>query len=294
MALLSLVLVLALGVPTGVDAARRPLAPAPASDTLIRVSRGDRLALRRFSGSLDVVGWDRDEVLVEADPADQPVVRGWKEGSTVLLGVEDPKGRRLGRTVSVRVPVWMELDLQGTRLTATIEGVHAAVSVRTVEGDVRVSGVQGTVSARSVDGTVVVEEVRGPVTASTVEETVRVSRVQGTVRVESTDGDLVVEEVDGQLVEAVTVDGDVSFLGDLHAGGSYRLVTHDGDILVTVATDADADVSVSTFDGSFQAEFPVTVGRFQGGRAASFRLGEGGARLIVEAFDGDIWIRRRR
>ena len=144
-----------------------------------------------------------------------------------------------------------------------MRGLQASVTVRTVEGDVQVSDVQGAVSARSVDGVVVVEGIQGIVSVTTVEEAATLRRIRGRVQAESTDGDIFLEEVEGELVEAVTVDGDITFQGNVVPLGSYRLVTHDGDVVVTLPASTGADVSVSTFDGSFRSDFQVTVGRFQ-------------------------------
>ena len=287
-------LLLGLSAPGGASPAAPGAVPVAPRDTLLRVSRGDRLTLRNFAGSLEVEGWERDELLLETDPSDLPAVRGWREGSAVIVGVQDPKGRRLARSLRVRVPVWMEVDLQGTRVSATVRGLQASVTVRTVEGDVQVSDVQGAVSARSVDGVVVVEGIQGIVSVTTVEEAATLRRIRGRVQAESTDGDIFLEEVEGELVEAVTVDGDITFQGNVVPLGSYRLVTHDGDVVVTLPASTGADVSVSTFDGSFRSDFQVTVGRFQGGRATSFRLGRGGAQLVMQSFDGDIWLRQGR
>ncbi|HSR42325.1 MAG TPA: hypothetical protein VLL48_09140, partial [Longimicrobiales bacterium] len=85
---------------------------------------------------------------------------------------------------------------------------------------------------------------------------------------------------------------DLVFSGPLRAGGVYRMVTHDGDVTVTVPGPPDVRVTVSTFDGSFDSDFPVVVERFRGGELLSFTLGRGAAELQLEAFDGEIRLRR--
>ena len=55
----------------------------------------------------------------------------------------------------------------------------------------------------------------------------------------------------------------------------------------------DATVTVSTFDGEFMPEIPITLERFRGGNEMTFTLGRGGARLTLNAFDGDIVLRQR-
>ena len=94
-------LLLGLSAPGGASPAAPGAVPVAPRDTLLRVSRGDRLTLRNFAGSLEVEGWERDELLLETDPSDLPAVRGWREGSAVIVGVQDPKGRRLARSLRV-------------------------------------------------------------------------------------------------------------------------------------------------------------------------------------------------
>jgi hypothetical protein len=110
---------------------------------------------------------------------------------------------------------------------------------------------------------------------------------------ESTSGDVELDGVTAVLVDASTTEGDIRFTGTLKPEGSYRLATHDGGLDVALPADASAVVSVSTFDGEFRPEFPITVDRFRGGKEMSFTLGRGGARLTLAAFDGDIVLRRR-
>ncbi len=50
---------------------------------------------------------------------------------------------------------------------------------------------------------------------------------------------------------------------------------------------------VSTFDGDFESDFAVTMERFAAGKELRFTLGDGGAKLFLEAFDGNIRLRRR-
>jgi hypothetical protein len=58
-------------------------------------------------------------------------------------------------------------------------------------------------------------------------------------------------------------------------------------VTVGIQEGADAVVSVTTFQGSFAADFPIS---FRGSREGkfSFTLGQGGARIEIESFQGPI------
>lgn len=254
--------------------------PSRLADTSVVARRGDALVVETLEGRLHVEGWDQDRVTVEGRD-----VTLRRDGSRVALaGV----GRGRERVARLRVPRWMPVTVSGRELEVEVASVEAPVSLRTLEGDLRVSRVRGPVTLRSVDGDIWATDIEGTVSALAVGDAVYLRRVRGDVRAESTDGDLVLEEVDGTSVEAVTVDGDVTFDGPLRRGGRYRFVTHDGNVTVLVPRSAAADVTVSTYDGEFAADFPVVLDGYRGGRKMSFSVGGGGASLEIQAFDGDI------
>ena len=149
------------------------------------------------------------------------------------------------------------------------------VELSSVDGNVTATGIRGRLQANSVDGAIVVRDARGPVSVNAV------------------DGDIELTDVDSPNVQANTVDGSISFRGPVRAGGNYRLVSHDGDVTVTLAGTADAVVNVSTFSGEFETDVPVTLtGTAKAGRQFSFTLGKGGAHLFLETFDGTIRLSR--
>jgi hypothetical protein len=279
--------------PVGAEA----LAPPPstvaelARDTTFAVSPGERLALRGLAGSVEVTGWDRDEVWVRTNTDDELGVAVRRADGAIQIRPEQG-GEEKGRFF-VSVPVWMELDVEGSELDVSVVGMRAPTMVRTGEGDVEVIEAEGGVAARSVEGTVTVVDVVGPVVAASGDDDVIVRRVRGSVLAQTVDGDVTLEDVTASELEGSTVDGDVFFSGPLASDGQYRLVTHDGDVVVQLDPDVGASVVVSTFDGDFASDFPVTMERFSAGQELRFTLGGGGAQLTLEAFDGSIQVRSR-
>src|SRR3989441_843912 len=126
---------------------------------------------------------------------------------------------------------------------------------------------------------------------SSVNEEIRATEVSGDLTAETVNGDITLMRIESANAEANTVNGDITYDGTIKDGGRYRFGTHDGDVRVSVAEKANVSVSVSTFNGEFNACFPVqltgkTKHRF------SFTLGSGSARLELESFGGDIKICR--
>jgi hypothetical protein len=59
-----------------------------------------------------------------------------------------------------------------------------------------------------------------------------------------------------------------------------------------VPEDTNASVSVETFSGQVDAEFPIQVRTVRRGEDISFTLGNGGARVQIESFGGRVILRR--
>lgn len=292
---LAVALGISLGGATAPDASTAVVRAGPAPDTTLPARRGDHLVVENFSGSLLVgVGVD-DEVRLEGTAGARSDLRLERRGSRI--SVEPPARRMDDREMDarLRIPAWMALTVRGRDLDVEVRDVAAAVEVRNVEGDVLLAGIRGGAVVSTVDGTVTVRDARGDLALGSQGDDVTVEgAVAGTVRAESGDGDVVLLEVDAREVWAETLDGDVILDGPVRPGGSYRVSVHDGDAEVGVPADVGLEVSVSTFDGEFLSDFPVTVERFRAGGSFRFTLGDGGARLEIQVFDGEIRLRERR
>jgi hypothetical protein len=79
--------------------------------------------------------------------------------------------------------------------------------------------------------------------------------------------------------------------GTIRPGGRYRLATHNGDVTIGIPAGTDARVSVSTFQGDFESDFPVTLTERRGKRF-EFTLGKGSAAIDLESFQGTIRLSR--
>lgn len=279
--MLATLLVLALAAP-----------PAPA-DTVVDLRRGDRLIMENFSGTVLVRTWDRDALEVRGQPGDRAEVDVSRSGSRIVVRPAARRGRDREVDAVLRVPAWMGLEVGGRELDVGVVGVQGGVAVRNLEGDIDVEGTAGPLSLRTVDGEIRVRNHRGPVEARSRGDDVTLIGVVGNVEVVSGSGDLLLQDVDGSEVSAETLDGDVRFSGPIHRGGRYAISVHDGDAVVAVPAGAGLTASVATFDGEFSSEFPVVLQRYRGGRSFDFTLGDGGATLEIQVFDGEIRLIRR-
>lgn len=266
--------------------------PTPA-DTIVELRRGDRIVIQGISGDLVVVGGSGDELEVRSmDSADGLAVR--RSGSEVRLVRPDVRGRRRRVDATIRVPRWATLEIGGLELELTVTGVDGDLRMGNVSGDIRLEDIGGALDVRSIEGEVYVTNVRGGVGASSQSGDVTIRGATGPVDVHSGDGDIQLVDIQSGSVRAETQDGDIAYSGTIERGGDYGFFVHDGDALIAIPAASGATVHVSTFDGEFESEFPIVVERFSAGREFEFVLGEGGARLQIEVFDGEIRLLQRR
>jgi DUF4097 and DUF4098 domain-containing protein YvlB len=252
------------------------------------VERGQRLEVSAFAGEIAVGTWNRNAIRVEADPGGRGGIEIDRSATTVTVRTSGRRGPPPSVDLRITAPTWMPLDLSGVNTGITVDGTRAAISAETVQGDVDAKGGEGLVSLRSVQGGVSLTGAKGRLDVHSVNADVSVSASSGEVTAETVNGDVTLDRVDATSVTATSLNGDVLYDGPIRSNGRYALSTHNGDVTVTVAEGTGASVSVSTFNGEFASEFPVTLTDARKGRRFSFTLGSGSAQVTLESFQGTI------
>ena len=260
------------------------------TDTTVSLRGSNRLELSSTEGEITVQTWNRNAIRVEADHDDDTRIEIDEGGRTVSVRA---RARYGPAEVSWRltVPAEMSLDLSSQSGDVRVSGIKGEVSISTVEGNISVQGGTGFVTLESVEGDIELLSTAGRISASTVDGEITIRGASGDLKASAVDGDVNLEDIDSSNLEANTVDGNISFNGQIRAGGRYRLSSHDGDVTVTTPS-INAEVSVSTFSGEFESDYPVTLKNMQKRGRMSFTLGTGGARLELESFDGTVALRK--
>ena len=177
-----------------------------------------------------------------------------------------------------------------------MRGTRGPVEAHAQNGDIDVDDVATRLDITSLSGDVTAKNIGGDVTANSVSGEVHLSDVRGSVEVASVSGDVDLRGIVAKSVHAKTTSGQVRFEGSIDPAGRYELVSHSGDIGLRIPRDASAQLTVSTWSGSIDSQFPIilrpgeqNIGVTKSKRL-TFEIGGGGARITVEAFSGDITI----
>ena len=257
------------------------------TDTVIPVRPDARLQVSGLGGEVVIRTWNRNELRVVADHSSRDRIEITARGTYVKVEAKTRMGVPRQVDYNITIPATMDVELGGTHMDIDVEGVRGTVSVETVQGDVRVVGGSRFITAHSVQGDVEVIGARGRVDAQSVNGEVTVFDAVGDIRAETVNGEIRLERITSPSVEGATVNGEIVYDGTIQDNGRYWFNTHNGDLVVSVPRNANVTVSVSTFNGEFESDFPVTLTGTRGKRF-NFTLGGGSARLELESFGGTI------
>lgn len=262
------------------------------TDTTIAVRAGTRLEVHNMNGSITVRTWARNEVRVQAEHSGRDQVDIQYGGAVLKVSASGRRGAPRDVDYQITVPAAMDLTLGGVYSDVSVEGSTGRISAETVQGNVVVRGGRSLVTLHSTNGDVEARGVQGRLEANSTNGTVTIADAEGEVYVEGVNGDISMQGVRSGNVDVSTVNGSIDYHGTVQEDGSYRLSTHNGDVTMTVPAGANATVTVSTFSGDFESDFPVTLTGGRQGKRFSFTIGSGKATMELESFQGSIHLVR--
>jgi DUF4097 and DUF4098 domain-containing protein YvlB len=275
------------------------------------VGRGSVLDLANVTGDVTISGTRGDTIRVDsvrrprgrADSArDQQVeVEIRHVGNRVEVRTRHPRSGRTADTVDFTVTVPDDAAV-------TAKSVSGDVTLKSVGGDVRVESVSGSVEvaeapnvalAKSVSGNVTVRDIAsgGTLALDSVSGTVVATRVRArSVDAGSVSGNVRVSGVEAPHVAAKTVSGDVEVAGALARGGRFEFTSHSGDVQLHLPAGSGLDLSADSHSGRIHSDFPITLRSGRSGRSLrTIRgvVGDGSTVVIVRSFSGNVTLTRQ-
>jgi hypothetical protein len=263
-------------------------------DTSIAIGDGGTLSVSIYSGRVNVTAGRGSNVTIKgtADARDLSV-RSRSNGVRVQL---DHGSHNSRVELDITVPVGTRVVMDGFAATFSVRGVRGETSLETLSGPITVAGAVGKVTLESVSGHIEASDIKGDVSAESVNGRVTITNVEGDVIAESVSSALSITGASARSVRAETVSGSLTYDGTIEPSGNYSFTTHSGPLTLAVPANAGATVSLETFNGSVDSDFPVTLesgaNRREGESQFEFRIGDGRARIVLETLSGNIRIER--
>ncbi len=271
---------------------------AGALDTVVTFDARGSLSVNCPGGAVIVTGAEKNELRVRAR-TESGSIRFTSSGGRATLEPVSGRGCSDGR-FEVTVPAGTKVVATTWSGSVSVRGVHGDIEAHAQSGDIQVRDAGDRLEIESLAGEVTVAGVKGETVINTVSGDVTLSGSRGNVQLETVSGDIDLRDVIAKQVRVHTTSGDVAFQGAIMDAGRYEFGTHSGEIGLLLPSDIGAELSVSTFNGGIESDFPITLKAGEHGIGAAqakrlnFTVGRGTARIIAETFSGDITLRRRR
>ena len=265
-------------------------------DTAVTLERGGTLSVAMYAGRVNVTGTSGSQVRIRGMVVDRNDLTIRARASSVSLSME-PGGHRGGRgALDITVPIGTRVVLEGFSTPFSIRGVKGEASVESMSGSVVVNDAVGNVSVETVSGRIEVSGVAGDLNAESVSGRLTLTGIDGDIVTESVSGAISITGAKSRTVSAESVQGSVTYDGTIDPSGNYSFATHAGALTLAVPANAGATVTLETFSGTVDSDFPVTLESGSSRRdhesKFEFRIGDGRSRIVLETFSGDIKIQR--
>ena len=274
--------------------AGRGLLEGQSIDTTFRMDKGGVIDLQVNFGNITVTGATGSDVRVRAT-TDQGRVRLRASSTLATLRATGERGPAGGVRYEVSVPAGIRVLMRATSGNLTATGVKGDVEAENVHGDIRLTDISGLTRIESVSGDIVASRLTGDIHIDAMSGRVEVTGADGEITVDNTSGPTTLTDIRSSAVRIESVSGQVRYQGTIERTGRYDFESHSGNITLTLPPSAGALLELSTYTGSLDTDFPITLQRTASGREEKqlqFRLGTGDARISAESFSGNITITR--
>jgi hypothetical protein len=258
------------------------------------------VSVRLFAsvGTLQVIGWDKDSVVVTGVVAAGSQVSLGTPGPTATRGlklfVESPTEQAVREgALTVHVPRGARVWLKTGSSAVTASEVTGGLDLNIVGGSITVHGSPRELRAESMDGAVTVDGTPSWMRVKTATgdialrggEDIGASTISGTI--DARDG-----EVERVKLESTT--GAIHFALALARGASVEMETHSGPIEVQLSRKSQPDIDAATVTATIEnawSKIQPVVGREGRGMTLSIGGGQMGGRVVLRSFKGKITLR---
>jgi len=268
-----------------------------------KVSRGLKInadgAIRIYNlvGSVRVIGWNRDSVLVRGTLGKGNNLHMGGGGAGMKMFIEgiderNPAPADIEVSVPMRARVWVKTA------TASIEvsGVAGSLDLYVVGGNIKVTGNPADVNAEAIDGSITIVGSPAWVRAKSASGDVSLNGSSSDVTVSTVSGKIDVEGGRYEKAKFESVTGNIRFAGSFERGGLANFDTHGGTIEVGIPKGNDADFEVVSIAGKvtnrLTSSRPV-AGRYGRGSELNTTAGIGGTRVVIKSFKGPVTLLRK-
>lgn len=257
------------------------------------------VVISNVSGTVDVRGWDKNEVLVTGQ-LDDGVERLDVEsnGGRVIVKVVLPKGhvRSGDATIEVQVPKNSVVEVSAVSADVSSRGVLGTQRLKSVSGEVTADINGDDSEARSVSGDVTVRGSGKPISlrVSSVSGSLDLSNTAGKIDLVTVSGDARVQMGESSEIRGRTTSGNLNVRAKLTRDGRVDVEGVSGDITLNLAAPGGLSTEIESFSGDIEGCLAdgkvVNTSKYGPGKRLTIRTVEAGARVRAKTLSGDVEI----
>lgn len=259
------------------------------------------------AGSIELVGWRRNEVEVEGafgdgvERVEFTSERGVTRVRVHLIRQDDRRGGTKSdgeARLVIRVPQASRLRVSTVSASVRGIGLDGPIELRSVSGDVTAAGSYTEADLQSVSGVVQVHSSgrNARITVGSISGLVQIDGMNGELTGNTVSGTVRVTSPDIRRASLKSVSGDVIFEGPLADNGIYEIEAISGTARLMIEGRVDARFELHTFNGSIRNAFgpePERTSRYAPGQALSFAEGQGGAQVSMRSISGTLHLSKK-
>jgi putative adhesin len=272
----------------------------PVQRTLAVDPKGE-VQITNVAGEVHVLGWDRDEVQVQAElgpGVDKLDFR--REGRLAIIRVVLNEGRNRGADtdLDVRVPRDSAVTINTVSAEQKIEQVHGFQKLQAVSGSIDTQIWTRECEATTVSGEVNVKanEAGAPLRINTVSGDIRLMGGTRELDLSTVSGDLEVRVAELGRARIKTTNGSLDLASKLARDARVEAEAINGEVRMMFDGPVDADFDIETFNGEIDNCFGPKEQRtheYGPGHELRFRQGTGGASVRVKTLNGEVQLCKR-
>ena len=256
------------------------------------------VVISNVSGTVDVRGWDRNEVQVTGHlGSDVERVDIETSGGRTVVKVVLPRGNVHDGEAEIEVSVPRNSSVEVSAVSADVSsrGVLGTQRLKTVSGELTADIAGDESEARSVSGDVTVRGNGKPLRlrVSSVSGSLDLTNMAGSLDMVTVSGDARVQMGDTSDVRGRTTSGDLEVRGTLTRTGRVDVEGVSGDITLRLSTTDGLSTEIESFSGDISGCLATSVERvskYGPGKRLNIRTVEAGARVRAKTLSGDIEI----
>jgi DUF4097 and DUF4098 domain-containing protein YvlB len=275
------------------------------------LDRDGRVMISNVSGRIEVRSWDQAQVKIDAvkvsqasslekakENAAKVAIEVTKTGNLVRIETKYPdnklfRNNNLNVSVDYVIIVPDKAAVKARNVSGTIvtEAIGGPLELDVTSGNVTITKAGQGVDCRTVSGQITATDVVGDADLKTVSGSIKADGIKGTIAAETTSGGVRLSNVtEAKSVRVKVLSGNITYAGEIPAGGRYFFEAFSGTIEVGLPASAAFDLEAETFSGHIQTDFQVTISGRIAPKELRGTVGAGGATLRIKSFSGSIRI----